>query len=250
MALAVPQPTLTQPDAGAVLSAVQPIALHCGPVLAPDGTELTPERVVLGPDGMPQRAGYRLLRITGTSGAVWDAAARTWAPPDADPPLEPLWYRDGVWQSVLVAAGAKDEATGQDKLATDPATGVPAYAVVCAFLGRDGQGAVHEGASATSVPVQVLPAGSRDHAGVLFDPRQPAQTTRLRLFLKDSALTERAFVELRAEGGGYVAELGAGGATVRIEADGSIVIAPAANRGVSVQSDLLVNGDVTAHGYQ
>jgi hypothetical protein len=249
VALAVAQPTLAQPDAGTVLSAAQPIALHCGPVLAPDGTELTQERLVIGADGMPQRAGYRLLRISGTSGAVWDPAARTWAPPDADPPLEPLWYRDGVWQSVLVAAGAKDEATGLDKLATDPATGIPVYAVVCAFLGRDGQDTVHEGASPTSAPVQVLPAGSRDRGGVTFDPEDPTQTTRLRLYVKDSGLTERAFVELRAESGGYVAELNAGGASARIEADGSIVVAPAPNQGVTVQSDLLVNGVVIANGY-
>jgi hypothetical protein len=236
MPLSVPVPTLAQEGATPpTFSSAKPVQIACGPVLLPDGTQLVAAEGV--------RAGF-LLGREGPSGQTeaWDDAAKQWnaAPGVAE---QPLVQAGGTWQGIVIAMGK--DAAGQDKAATGP-TGFPRYFVTCSF-GVDIGGAPVTG-SARSAAAALVPPGQTQRAGVLVDP-DPDAANEMRLFLRDPALAERAFVSLRAESGGFVVELGAMGAHIVVRGDGSVAIEPGANGTVLLQGAVAVDGSLSVNGH-
>jgi hypothetical protein len=241
MALSVPTPILSV-DGSPVseTGADKAVTLSCGPVLLPDGSPLVAEDTTA--------FGFRLLRrnASGTL-QLWDEAATGWVASAETVDPAPLAFQDGRWQMILAAMGPKD-ADGNDKLATDRASGYPEYLVRCDFRGRDASGTEHAGTSPPSSPLRIYPAGSDHKAGLATTPAIPAAATEIRLYLKDAALVERGSVRITATSGGYRIELVTPTARVRLESNGDIVLTPASGAKVKVEGDLEVRDALTAGG--
>lgn len=237
MPLTVPQPSLTQAGAaGPVFTGAKPIEISCGPVTFPDGTpvELS-DRLV--------RFGYRLL----SNGDAWDPQAKTWVSISAEPELEKLFLEDGVWKGMLVAIGQQDEATQSERIATDPSSHTPQYAVQCVFAARDAAGQEHEGTSPASEPVEVIAAIGNERASVKMNAETPADATEATLYAGGKAAPVATVTV--SEDGPFRVQLRAGGGTVTLSASGAIGLAPGPGQKVTVAGDLIVNGDVTANSY-
>jgi hypothetical protein len=243
MGLTVPEPTLSSPGViGAVLVSEKPINLLCGPVTLPDGKALGPTTAT--------RFGYLLFReVAPGLVEVWDEKNTIWSPPATPVDEQQLFPEEPMWKSILVAVGQKD-AAGQDKFGTNTLTGFPRYFARCQFRGRDAQGAEHAGTSPRSAPVQVLAMGEGDHAGLVAKPMPLAKAEQIYLFLKDGSGAERGTVKIRAAFGGFVVELMASGAMLRLTADGDILLAPASGRDVRIAGDLEVGGVIRVGGTQ
>jgi hypothetical protein len=231
---------ITQEGAtGDSLTAAKPIEIACGPVAFPDGSDLTTET-------SPTVFGFLLQRGAAGSGEVWDAQAKTWIP-DADGPApEPLFYRDGSWRGVLVAVGQQD-ATGAEKIASDPATGLPRYSVRCVFAGEDGSGTEHDGESGSSDAVTVLPPGHDAKAGLRLDPEKPPEATKVEMFVAGDG-GDVGNVTLERGGTGGSVTVAAGGATISIAATGAVQITPGAGQAITISGSLAVSDGITVGG--
>lgn len=243
MALTVPEPTLSSPGViGTVLGAEKPIDLLCGPVTLPDGKALGPTTAT--------HFGYLLFRETAPGQVeVWDEKNQIWSSPATPVEEQQLFPEEPMWRSILVAVGQKDSA-GVDKFGTNALTGFPRYFARCAFRGRDALGVEHAGLSPRSAAVGVLAMGERDRAGLLATPMPLAEAKEIRLFLKDGFGAERGAVTVRAAFGGFVVELIASGAMLRLTAEGEILLAPATGRDVRIEGDLEVGGVIRVGGTQ
>jgi len=239
MPLTVPAPTLAQKEvSGNTFFAEKPIDLSCGPVTFADSSPLTAANAV--------KFGFILFR----EGAApipeaWDENGKSWVAGNPEP--QSLFFQDGSWRSLLVAIGQKDS-NGQDKLYTNRATGLPKYFVRCFFQGRDASGLEQSGESPKSQSIEVLGVGEQNRAGLAISPSDPVKATEISLFLKDTSLSDRGSIVIRQDPGGFLIELSVSGAKVTLGTDGRIVLSPAAGRGVQIQGDLAVQGNVLVNG--
>lgn len=241
MSLQVPAPSLSQPpNVGTALAAEKPITLSCGAVTFADGSSLTAQNAV-------ESAFLTFRQSAGGVREVWDQQDKSWKSAGTAVTPQILFWKDATWQALLVAVGNKDKG-GSDTFLSDAATGFPKYAVQCSFAGRDSAGVRQAGASPVSPPVAVLPAGQNNVAGLAMTPNDPAKATEIRLFLKDSTLTERGRVIISQDGAGFHVQLIAGDASVALSSSGEIVIAPANGHAVTVTGDISVSGRVLVGG--
>ena len=182
--LNVAMPVLKQNDApGSAFVSEKPIQLECAPVKFPDGAPVKPEDVI--------QVGFFTQRHHST-GVIerWDEIGKQWTLSSSVNP-QPLFYKDNMWQAVIVAVGQKDQAE-QDKFSTDRIVTFPRYSVQCVFQARDEAKQEHGGSSLTSVPVQISALGGKDRAGLYMKPKmEPSSAKEIGMFLKDAGLTEQ-----------------------------------------------------------
>ena len=230
--LTVPTPTLTFDDAGGGAAALEkPVNVLLGAVTEA-GTPVTP--VVIA------TAGFRVSRrvAAGATAEVWDDGAKAWLPDGPSTQAKPvaLIYKDGdpnPWQGLFVAAGMKD-GTGTPAFAK-AVNGYPSYTISGAFAGRDGAA----GASAPSAALTFVSAA--DSNLVVLGPgdgEQPDRATHARVVLKDAGKNVIGqLLVTRNSPGAEVRIENAAGASVVLNADGSIDLNPASGRTVRVNGD-------------
>ncbi len=240
MALSVPQPTVTQDGTSAnVLSATKAITITCSPVAFADGSPLAAPHA--------SQATYVLYRQPNLGALqAWDPASKTWRSAVPLPAGEKMFYKDAAWTGLLVAVGQND--AGGNPL-FDPAV-TATYTVGCQFAGTDPAGGAETGASSPSAAFTVQPPGADHRGGLLIDPQDPAKTTTVQMFLKDSSFATRATVTLSSVTGGYGIVISAGGASVEVVDDGTITLTPGPSTAVRVAGDLNVDGRLFADGVQ
>jgi hypothetical protein len=240
MPLTVPIPTFAQGSGPATtLVADKPITLSCAPVTFADGTTLSPSNA--------KAFTYLMFRESLATGSeVWDSTAKTWRSAAATVAAQPLFWMNQTWQSLLAAIG--NDSSGQPAFQTDPTTGYPIYTTQFFFTGTDSQGVQQSGQSLLSAAVTILAAGTQNRAGVSINPSDPTQATDLRIFLKDSSLTEQGHVRIFQDGSGFHVELFSGGARVVVSNNGAIALSPAAGQVVEINGSLAVTGTVSSGG--
>lgn len=239
MALTVPIPEVkVEGISGHAFVAEKPMNLSCRAVTFPDGSAMAPEQA--------RQFGFRLFRkLSSGSIEAWHGADKAWVAESAAPDPEPLAFQDDRWQNVLVAMGQQD-ATGQDKFATDRLIGFPQYYIRCLFSGTDSAGVTHEGTSPPSSDFTVYAAGELDRAGLVMEPEESASAEEIRLYLKDAALlAEQGVIVIRQQGSGFEIELSVSGASLTLNNSGDIALAPASGRSLELDGDVTVNGDLT-----
>ncbi len=242
MALIVPIPKLEQDGAdGPIFVPEKRIMLSCDAARLADGSIMPPDRL--------SKFGYLLYRQNAGMNEVWDEANQEWKGESGS--IEPvvLAYQDNIWKTVLIAIGQKDK-YGNKKFLSDPSTGYPKYFVRCFFAGTDSSGADHQGTSPASTPVQVLAEGAQNRAGLIIEPKAapPREAEKIRLFLKDKALSqEKATIEIREQGVGYQIVL-TNGAVVSLTGNGDIELTPLTGKQVIVNGNLAVTGSMSVQG--
>lgn len=241
MTLTVATPTVEVDGVtGNVFAAASPITLSCAPVAFDDGRPLTPESAIT--------FGYRLYRrLPGGAEQVWDEENRQWLPQSAPVAPQSLFYRDDLWQTILVAIGQQD-ASEAPKLQTDFVSRFPKYFARCFFSGTDAAGVLHEGQSGASPDFEVLALGQRDRAGLATVPKDVDEATEIYLFLKDNALSERGVVRIYRDGSGYAIHLDVSGARITLDRQGDITLRPASGRTVRIEGNATVDGDLFVAG--
>jgi hypothetical protein len=242
MALSVPIPILSQEDSsGNEFLAAKPFNLSCGPVLFADGTLLTPENVL--------EFAFLIYRETqaGTIEA-WKEETGTWTSQLPPPNPQSLFSADGQWQSILIGIGQQDKASGQPKFATDHTTHYPKYSAKCFFKGRNSSKTEESGESVGSQSVEIIAVGETDRAGLSITPEPAQQATHISLFLKDASLSERGRILIEEQSSGFVVELKANNASVKITGQGGIVLTPAAGAALQLGGDLTVTGNLSLNG--
>jgi hypothetical protein len=238
MALAIPQPGITQDGAaGTKVSAAKAITLTCSPVTFSDGTALDAQHA--------SRSTYVLYRQpAGSTLQAWNPATKSWQPAEPTPSGDTLFFKDGAWTGLLVAAG-KNDAAGNPLF--DPTVSA-SYSVACMFAGTDAAGATESGTSSPSQSFMVMQPGADLRAGLSIEPQDPAEAGELQIFLKDSSLATRATVTLTSSGGDYSVTLAAGGARVEVSEDGTIALTPAASGTVHITGQLEIDGSLSLNG--
>lgn len=240
MALSVPQPKVTQDGiTGNVLSAAKAITITCSPVTFADGSTLDAPHA--------SQATYVLYRQPGVGALqAWNPASKTWQGAVPLPGGDKMFFKDAAWTGLLVAVGQSD--AGGNPL-FDPAV-TATYTVGCQFAGTDAAGGTEAGASASSAAFTVQAAGADHRGGLLIDPEDPAKTTKVQMFIRDSSLATRATVTVSSVAGGYGIAVSAGGALVEVVDDGTITLTPGPSSAVRVAGDLTVDGRLFADGVQ
>jgi hypothetical protein len=237
MSLTVAQPTIAQDGAtGAVLSGAKPITLTCPAVTFADGSAVEPQQAT--------RSAYVLYRQpAGSLLQAWDSVAKTWRGADPAPAGDTLFQQDGAWKGIVVPIGQKDAAGNP---VFDPAASA-AYSFACFFDATDAAGTAQTGASPRSGTFTVAEPGQDHRGGIAISPDDPAQATRVELFLRDASLADRATVVLDTDSSGWSITLTAAGAVVELTR-GGIALTPAAGNTVRVNGELEVAGSFSLNG--
>lgn len=230
VALTVSKPTLEFKGSGSAAILEQPVTLKIGPV-GVDASGLSAFGV------LPYR------RLSASAGVeVWDEGAKAWKPDPgpavADLKSVALAFKEGEaepWQGVIVAAGGKDGA-GNPQFAK-AAAGYPLYSFRGVFVAK-------EAADPTlgDPSDNVTFVSGSDKNLVAIGPGEDEEldaATIARLLLKDASLSEIGQVLIERIGGSArVTISNSAGATVTLESDGSIQLAPAAGKSVVVSGNL------------
>lgn len=216
------------------------VSIRIPPVLYPDGSRVQPDEV----DG-----GFLQLSRIATAGnppEIWDASAKIWrpfaAPDDAQAqglPLVPSQTANGAWDSLIIGVGAKD-ALGNAQFA--PAVGnFPQYRLRGVFQAhRAGENAFGLGPESALLAFQSTADLKRFTCELT--PDQNA-ATHVRLMLLDAAKRTRGSLEIDASGNGVLTIANfdtAGGAlaSITLQADGDVRVAPASGGRVLIAGDL------------
>jgi len=239
-ALAVPVPQVSW-KTGAAPELEQPVEVGLAAVRYPEGVALAPE------SGLA-KLGVFVYRLAGAGEEIWNEGEQQWqgAPGDLASlaALEPLALAPGKkgaplpWQGVLVAAGQKDKHDAERFAAA--AGGTPRYRLR-AFAAAKRDAIEYAGLSAASAELAFVSAAEGKRFELVMEPEKIKECERMRFLLKDAALREAAYVELRASGGREVeiVNCDASGqplASVRLAADGDIVLKPAPGKGVAIET--------------
>jgi len=237
MALNVSKPTVTSNgDAGLIFSELAPLTIACE-VTFDDGSLLSPE--------LASDFSFQLLRTPAAGGETeaWDEDNKLWASLTPAPSTQAMFYQDGKWQTILVAAGQQD-IYGAPKMATDRLTRYPKYRVGCLFATPDDD-ALYANISAD---FEVLATSELDRAGLAMYPKEASQAESIYLFLKDSSLIERGRIEILRSGSGYAIELTVSGSMIAIDPLGNISLGVPAGRTIHLSGNVTVDGLLTANG--
>lgn len=238
--LALPVPQVSW-KTGAAPELEQPVQVGLAAVLYPDGAALTPE------SGLA-KLGVFVYRIAGAGEEIWNEGEQAWQAAPGDlaslAALQPLALVPGKqgaplpWQGVLVAAGQKDNADNERYEAS--AGGTPRYRLR-AFAAAKRSSTEYAGLSAASADLAFVSAADGKRFELVMEPdNKIKECERVRFLLKDAALREAAYLELRASPGREVeiVNFSASGqplASVLLAADGDIVLKPGPGRGVAIE---------------
>jgi hypothetical protein len=240
--LVVPPPDLSfKPIAGMFAPLESPVGVSFRAVRFPDGSAMTPD------DFAAAQALVSRVRIPGGGQEIWDASAKAWRPAAgldqtalAGVPLLPPKAGDGPWAGMLVAAGQAD-ATGAPQIEAATAH-YPFYRVRGLF--RAHRGTVDAvGLGPESPPIEFASAVAAARFGAELTPA-PESATRVRIVLRNGAAQAVGALDIDASGGNAVLTLatfdaaGSPRASVSIQADGSIRLAPLLPNRVIVAGDL------------
>jgi hypothetical protein len=227
----VPQIVLDPPAGPPQLE--KPVTVSLGAVRYPDAT-------TLGQDDM-RAIGVFVFRGTPGSEEVWDEGTKTWksTPINAASlaaltpvPMMPVGGGPPDWTGILIAAGQKD-ASGADRFLA-ASSGTPRYRLR-AFARGQRDGLDYSGLSAQSPDLLFTSAAANRRFAVALDPPESASATTARMVLKNAALLDAGYVEIRTAGGQEVEiancdTSGAVLARVRLTSSGDIQLEPAAGR--------------------
>lgn len=230
--LSVPVPQVSW-KAGGAPQLEQPVELGLPALSYPDGAPLTLDSGLAA-------LGVFIYRSAGGGEDIWNEEEQKWqAAPGAIEglgALTPLALAPASrknapypWQGVLVAAGQKDRDDAERFAAA--AGGTPGYRVR-AFAAAKRGATRYVGLSAPSVELAFVSGEEGKRFQLKLDPKSIQECSSVRLQLKDAALREASFVELRSAPGHEVeiATRTASGATlarVLLAANGDIRLEPA-----------------------
>ena len=216
------------------------VDIRVPPVRYPDGRAVRPEEMLGG------FAQLSRIATAGSPAEIWDATAKLWRPfaaPDFSQarglPLMPSQAVPGAWDGFLIGVGAKD-VFGNAQFGAAVAN-FPQYRVRGVFQAQ------HEGGDAfglgpESAPLEFQSIADLKRFNVELTPDQN-QATRVRLMLVDGARRTRGSMEIDASGNGVLtfANFDAGGgalASITLQANGDVRIAPASGGKVFIAGDL------------
>lgn len=234
MTLTVPVPQLvTNPPAGPP-ELEKPVKVTLGPLRYADGS------AVAAADAT--KVGAFIYRNLGGADELWNDASKSWGAPVADAelaarsPLPLLASTDqpGSWQGTLVAVGIKD-AAGADRF-KKATGGTPRYRLR-AFAQATRAGATSVGLSGFSSELQFVSAADNQRFTIGFDTATAKDCNRVRFTLKNAAMVQTGFVEIRTTSGREIeiANCDGGGnvlARLLLGAAGEIRLEPAAGQAV------------------
>ncbi|MFB9240317.1 hypothetical protein IV454_24060 [Massilia antarctica] len=225
---------LTDPPAGPP-SLERPLTLQLGPLSFPDGQPLRQDDT--------RKIGAFVYRAQGSAEQIWNEGERNWTkvPPDLATlatltPL-PLQFKAGdpaPWQGLLVAAGQKDQG-GAARFATAQ-NGAPAYRLR-AFVNARRDGIDYTGLGPPSADLHFVSLAESQRFAVRLDTGDAQNCQQVRLMLKNGALSEAGYVEIRTTGGQEVeiANCTPGGAVkarIVLLDNGDIRLEPASGRNI------------------
>ncbi len=232
--LSVPPPAfLLDPPAGPP-ALEKPVKVQVGILHFNDGAAVMVEHA--------RMVGLFVYRTLSGGEDIWDEGTQTWTSPpatlDALATLKPMGLAPSpppppppqapIWNGMVVAAGQKD-AGGGDRF-TKASGGAPAYRVR-AFGSAERNGQAYAGLSDPSPDLLFVSAADSQRFAVALDP-SPKEPTSARMILKNSALVQTGYLEIRAASPGPQIEIAncdaSGNAFARIvlAADGSIHLTP------------------------
>lgn len=239
--LSVPAPALSYKGvAGSFAALEDAVDVHIAPVLYPDGTAVRIDEL---------RGGFLQLSRLATPGSppeIWDAKTKIWRSFAASDltlaqglPLMPSPTANGAWDGLLIGVGAKD-ALGNAQFSPAVAD-FPQYRLRGVFQAQRA-GVDAFGLGAESVPLEFQSTVDLKRFNVELAPDQNA-ATHVRLMLVDGAKRPRGSIEIDASGNGVLtlANFDAGGsalASITLQADGNVRIAPASGGKVLIAGDL------------
>lgn len=243
MPLLVPPPTFAfAPVAGTAYAPLErAVAVTVAPVRFPDGSAMTADELVV--------AQAQLLRVS-TPGAppeLWDAAAGAWRAPGgaeaqavAGLPLVPPAADGAPWTGVLLALAVTSAAGAPQVVAATPF--FPQYRLRGVFRAR--RGAIEAaGIGVESAPLAFASAEPPSRLVAELSP-EPATATRLRISLVDAGARPLGRLEIDASGAtasltlATFDSLGGALASLTLESDGTIRLAPAPGRKVVLAGDV------------
>jgi hypothetical protein len=241
MALDVPIPQFLTDPPGGTPELEKPLQLRIGRVRYPDGSDVAANDV--------RKLGVFVYRAAGAGDEIWNESEQRWqAAPASEADLAPLTpvplgAKAGdplPWQGVLVAIGQKDKA-GADRFAS-AVNGTPRYRLR-AYASASREGVASAGVSGPSADFTFVSAAAKQRFSVTLDPAKPEDTTRVRLALKNAALSIAGYVEIRASGGQEVEIANCDGsgavlARVLLTSGGDIRLVPRAGRAVVIAGPL------------
>jgi hypothetical protein len=240
--LLVPSPALTfKPVGGRYAPLENAVTLSFSAIHFPDGSAMTADDFA-GAQALLSR------RMAAGSGVdVWDGTARAWRPAGSvnlnqltGVPLVPPKIGATAWEGVLVAAGQKD-AAGVPQI-QPAAAHFPQYRLRGVFRANRG-GADASGLGPESGPLEFASAVAGARFGADLSPDADG-ATRVRIVLRDATARATGMLEIDTSAGNAVVTLanfdglGSALATVTLQADGAIRIAPSAGRRVILAGDL------------
>lgn len=220
----------------------QPIELKLAAPVFDDGAAVT--------DAESRKLGAFVLRVDGGGERVWDEKAKAWVavPADAagwealDPvPLSYAADRDPPWQGSLVASGMKD-GSGADRFAV-AAGGGPAYRLRPFVLAEHG-GRRYRGLGAPSADIAFTTIADKQRFTIAMEPKSPQDCERARFVLKNGALADAGWFEIRSTSGRQEVEIvkcdagGAAVASVLLADDGNIVLRPGGGGRIVIDGEL------------
>jgi hypothetical protein len=226
--------------AGSFASLEDTVNIRIPPVLYPDGTVVQPDEL---------RGGFAQLSRLATAGSpseIWDPTAKIWRPFAAHDfteaqgiPLMPSVAASGAWDGLLIGVGAED-ALGNAQFGSAVAN-FPQYRLRGVFQARRA-GVDAFGLGLESAPLAFQSVADLKRFGIELTPDQN-QATHVRLMLMDAAKRARGSLEIDASGNGVLtlANFDAGGgilASITLQADGDVRIAPASGGKVFIVGNL------------
>jgi hypothetical protein len=239
--LTVPAPELVFDPPGGPPELEKPVTVRLPAIRYPDAIEVPKDDVRV--------LGALLYRGTVGSEEVWDEEHQSWTIAPADEaalaglkplPLSPPDVPGRPWQGTLIAIGQKDGA-GNPRFAK-AVGGSPVYRLRgLANVVRDG--VPHRGIGAPSPDLLFVSGTEQQRFAVSFDTDQASDAGRARLLLKNGALQQAGYLEIRAVGGQEIEIANcdpSGGvlARVTLSADGDIHLIPAPGRQIVLAARL------------
>jgi len=237
--LAVPAPALDyKPMAGGHAALENEMKVHVAPVRFSDGTPLS---------ALDVRKAFGLIYrwSTPTAGTeIWNAKVRAWQSIDVQDlyevrgiPFMPDEAAPAGWEGFVIPMGGKDQ-WGNPQFAPSIAH-YPQYRVRAVFTAQVEQN-VFKGMSTDSAAFEFISTRENSRFGVGLNPSSPADATHFSLFLKNAALEVVGAIEVDADRTVVLTNFSGGVAlaSVTLEPDGGIRLAPATGKRVVIAGDL------------
>lgn len=237
--LTVPAPTLEYKVVGSGYAALEnEFKLHVAAVQFADGAPLTENDV---------RKAFALLYRWNTPAAsaeVWNDKAKAWQSIGsqdlfdiAGVPLIANHAAPTGWDGIVAPTGGKDQ--WGNRQFTPSIAHYPQYRARAVFSAKVGP-TEFSGIGAESAAFEFVSMTANARFGVGLTPNSPADATHFTMFLKNAALQIVGSIEVDADGTVALSNFGSGGvrASVKLQPDGAILLAPAAGKRVVIAGDL------------